>query len=42
VEWWAFKTGDPLLDRHVVDVDVAGDLAWAGAAGEPCIYLFAC
>jgi hypothetical protein len=38
VEWWAFKTGDPLLDRHVVDVDVAGDLAWAGAAGEHVIF----
>jgi hypothetical protein len=33
VEWWAFRTGDPLLDRQVVHVDVAGDLAWADAAG---------
>jgi hypothetical protein len=26
--WWAQRYGDPLLDRHVVDVDVAGDMAW--------------
>lgn len=34
VEWWAFKTGDPLLDRHVVQVDVAEDLAWEDAEGK--------
>lgn len=34
IEWWAFNTGDPLLDKHVVQVDVAGDLAWADAPGE--------
>ena len=26
--WWAQKYGDPLLDRHVVDVDIADYLAW--------------
>ncbi|WIA30966.1 hypothetical protein OEZ86_001014 [Tetradesmus obliquus] len=35
-------TGDPLLDRHVVHVDVAGDLAWAGAAGDDCKRLQRC
>jgi hypothetical protein len=30
VEWYRFKTGDPLLDRHIVVVDPAADLAWAG------------
>eukprot|EP00878_Enallax_costatus_P017259 GHUV01018122.1.p1 GENE.GHUV01018122.1~~GHUV01018122.1.p1 ORF type:complete len:528 (+),score=191.99 GHUV01018122.1:3431-5014(+) len=32
-EWWAHKTGDPLLDRHVVQVDIDGDLAWSEAPG---------
>jgi hypothetical protein len=37
--WWALRYGDPLLDRHVVDVDVAGDMAWQTddpEAGEAC------
>lgn len=39
VEWWAFRTGDPLLDRHVVQVDVAGDLEWdmPGEGVEVCL-----
>jgi hypothetical protein len=34
--WWEFKTGDPLLDRHITRVDVEGGMAWTdGKEGEP-------
>jgi hypothetical protein len=34
--WWEFRTGDPLIDRHITRVDVEGGMAWTeGKEGEP-------
>lgn len=30
-EWWEFKVGDPLLDRHITRLDLEDDLAWRHA-----------
>jgi hypothetical protein len=42
--WWAQRYGDPLLDRHVVNVDVADDLAWDGdcSSGEMVLCYLSC
>lgn len=33
VEWWQYKTGDLLIDRHIVQVDMDKEL---GSAGDAC------
>lgn len=37
VEWQAFKTGDPLLDRHVQPLDMVEELGGAGEANVPAL-----
>ncbi|KIY98405.1 hypothetical protein MNEG_9558 [Monoraphidium neglectum] len=30
-EWWEFRAGDPLIDRHITQLDIDSDLSWAQA-----------
>lgn len=36
LEWWEFRTGDPLLDRHITLVDLPGELEWDKAEPGGC------